>query len=296
MSNIPKRRTDSSEIIPYNYEDYFVFIGVEKLSDHPNMTMFNHWHDDMEIMIPLRGHMMFQVNGETIRLKEGEGVLINSKQIHYAYSEDGTDCELFYLLWHPVLLCCSGGITRKYVNPILQNESLPYLHLMRDVPWKEKILEIAGSLLRHIEKPTAPLLIQSQLYQIWDIIYENCYDEQQPQGPQNQQLSALRDMLMYLDFNYMNKIYLEDIANAGKVSISSCNVIFKKYLREAPIKYLLNYRLMKSCELLTDTDRSVTEIAYDVGFSNLSYYIDAFRKKYDSTPAEYRKKHRSEHS
>lgn len=289
MSNIPKRRADNSEIIPYNYDDYYVFIGVEKLSDHPNKTMFDHWHDDIEIMMPLHGHMMFDINGKTIRLEEGSGVLINSKQIHCAYSSDGTDCDLLYLLWHPVVLCSTGGITRKYVNPILQNESLAYIHLTTDVPWKQAILSFARQMLEHMDEPNAPLLFQSVLHQIWRVVYENCYDASQPKTSLNSQLSALRDMLVYLGLNYMNKIYLEDIANAGKVSISTCNVIFKKYLHEAPIKYLLNYRLMKSCELLSDTEQSITDIAYDVGFANLSYYIDAFHKKYGFTPAEYRR-------
>ena len=83
-----------------------------------------------------------------------------------------------------------------------------------------------------------------------------------------------------------------DIANAGKISISSCNTIYKKYLKESPIKHLLNYRLMKSCELLIENALSVTEIAFDVGFANTSYYIDTFKKRYGCTPNEYRKRNK----
>lgn len=42
MGKLPTMRSDNSEILPYNFKDYFVFIGTEKLSDHPNFCMFNH--------------------------------------------------------------------------------------------------------------------------------------------------------------------------------------------------------------------------------------------------------------
>lgn len=99
-------------------------------------------------------------------------------------------------------------------------------------------------------------------------------------------------MLSYVHEHYPEKISLNDIANAGKISISSCNTIYKKYLKESPIKHLLNYRLMKSCELLIENALSVTEIAFDVGFANTSYYIDTFKKRYGCTPNEYRKRNK----
>ena len=55
---------------------------------------------------------------------------------------------------------------------------------------------------------------------------------------------------------------------------------------------MLNYRLMKSCELLIENALSVTEIAFDVGFANTSYYIDTFKKRYGCTPNEYRKRNK----
>ena len=61
MGKIPAMRADNSEIIPYNFEAYRVFVGTEKMSDHTNMRMFRHWHDDIELDIPLTGNMIFSV-------------------------------------------------------------------------------------------------------------------------------------------------------------------------------------------------------------------------------------------
>ena len=123
-----------------------------------------------------------------------------------------------------------------------------------------------------------------------ETIFDNTAHEKNDTSPVSLQLSILKDMLSYVHEHYPEKISLNDIANAGKISISSCNTIYKKYLKESPIKHLLNYRLMKSCELLIENALSVTEIAFDVGFANTSYYIDTFKKRYGCTPNEYRKR------
>ena len=41
MGKLPTMRSDKSEILPYNFKNYFVFIGTERLSDHPNRCMSN---------------------------------------------------------------------------------------------------------------------------------------------------------------------------------------------------------------------------------------------------------------
>lgn len=295
MATIPIRREDNSEIIPYNFakEDYYVFLGTEKISDHPNNTMLTHWHSDVELMVLLSGHMKCNVGGQVIDLKSGTGVFINSQQIHYCFSANSSDCEFIYLLWHPVLLCATGGLEKAYIDPILKNGEVSYIYLTTEVKWKNDILSATYEALKNIQSPAAPLMLQSILYRIWAILYENIRDNLHKQPVVSSQMSTLKAMLSFIQKNYGSKIYLEDIANAGNVSISYCNSIFKKYLKEAPIKYLLNYRLLKSCELLRGTECSITQITYECGFSNASYYIDAFRKSFNCTPLEFRNKNKA---
>lgn len=292
MATIPIRREDNSEILPYNFEeeDYYVFLGTEKLSDHPNNTMLTHWHTDVELMIPLKGRMKCNVGGQVIDLRPGTGVFINSQQIHYCFPVDKSDCEFIFLLWHPVLLCATGGLEKSYVDPLIKEGTIPCVYLTREVKWKNDILSAAYEALNSLQSEVAPLLLQSILYRIWAILYENMKENFNKKPVISTQMSTLKAMLSFIQKNYSAKIYLEDIAAAGNVSISCCNSIFKKYLKVAPVRHLLDYRLLKSCELLKTTDDSVTQIAYECGFSNASYYIDTFRKSYQCTPSEFRKK------
>lgn len=292
MGKLPTMRSDKSEILPYNFKNYFVFIGTERLSDHPNRCMFNHWHDDLEIVIPLQGHMIYNINGDLIRLEPGKGVFVNSNQIHYGFSSDDSDCVFIYALWHPMLLCATNEIESEYVNPIVKNSSIPYLKLNDQCDWQRSIMADVQSMHGQLSERAAPLMLQSYIYDIWHTIFVNTTQERQRSASASPQLSILKDMLSYIHDGYHEKMTLNEIVDSGNISISNCNVIFKKYLKESPIKYLLNYRLMKSSELLINSAMPITEIAFEVGFSNPSYYIDAFKKAYGYTPNEYRKKNR----
>ena len=95
-------------------------------------------------------------------------------------------------------------------------------------------------------------------------------------------------MITYVQKNYKEKINLADIAQSGAVGKTECCTIFRTYTNLTPILYLNDFRLRKSAELLTKTDMTVSEICYEVGFSNASYFAETFRNTFHCTPKEYR--------
>lgn len=58
-------------------------------------------------------------------------------------------------------------------------------------------------------------------------------------------------------------------------------------------KYLINYRLKKAEQLLVETETSITEIAYSVGFNSCISFIESFKAKNKITPLKYRKMYRN---
>lgn len=101
--------------------------------------------------------------------------------------------------------------------------------------------------------------------------------------------STVWKMLVYIHQNFMNDIKIADIATAANVCRSNCCKLFHNVVKETPNSYLKHYRIMKSCQLLRDTDRSISEIADSCGFQSLSYFISVFRKSMGISPAKYRK-------
>ena len=68
---------------------------------------------------------------------------------------------------------------------------------------------------------------------------------------------------------------------------------FKKYLGCSIIKFITRKKLDKATVLLTTTDYSVESISDMLNFSNVSNFINIFKKRYGLTPAKYRKLHGS---
>lgn len=59
---------DNSEKVQYNTDDFPVYVRRSALSTYPNYTAVSHWHDDIELIAVLSGHMLYNVNGEITRL------------------------------------------------------------------------------------------------------------------------------------------------------------------------------------------------------------------------------------
>ncbi|MFZ0659033.1 MAG: AraC family transcriptional regulator [Candidatus Binataceae bacterium] len=65
--------------------------------------------------------------------------------------------------------------------------------------------------------------------------------------------------------------------------------IFKRETGVTPYRFLVQTRIRNAIEFLRDTSQPVTDIAFDVGFGDLSNFINAFRREVGCSPREYRK-------
>lgn len=97
-------------------------------------------------------------------------------------------------------------------------------------------------------------------------------------------------MIRYIDNNYSLDIKVEDILKIVPLSRRSVEMRFKKATGYTIYQYLLTVRIEHFAYLINTTDRSYVDIAYDVGFRDLSNLSRTFRKFKGCTPLEYRKK------
>ncbi len=87
----------------------------------------------------------------------------------------------------------------------------------------------------------------------------------------------------------LSSIKPEQIARKLNMSYSLFRKTFKEYTGFAPSQYILELKIGSSKEMLSATDRSIKEIAFQLGFDNQDYFSTAFRKKTGMTPIQYRK-------
>lgn len=85
--------------------------------------------------------------------------------------------------------------------------------------------------------------------------------------------------------NYKSGLVKESAEYFG-ISTRHISRIFKENIGVSPQQYIMTKRLLKAKYLLTDTDLSVSEIAYLSGFGSSSRFSDAFKKNYGVTPGK----------
>lgn len=282
---------DESEIVHYNNPNIPVYVKRSRLSQYNNMEGLCHWHEDIEYIRVLTGHMAYYINGEKRIIQENDGILINSRQMHYGFSDDGTDCEFLCVVFRLQLLNNNPEIQEKYIRPIAEHTGLSYVYLQHTNPGEKEILLLFEQINQIYERqePGFELLALGTLTAAWAKLFQLLGTNLlSGHGGIDEDLGIQKEMISFIHENYDARISLEEIAAAGNVCRSKCCKIFRKYLNRTPIEFLNAYRLEVSTRYLVDTPMSITEIALACGFQSPSYYTEIFRKYKGCTPRDYR--------
>lgn len=288
VRDIVTTRSDLSQIFQYNNPLFECFASYAYFPPTMPTRATEHWHEDLEFMYIVQGELNCMVNGHRVFLKEGEGILVNSKRIHSNNSIPGKPCAFYCGITHPTLLSFNKYIEQTYVSPLIGPNSFDYIKLTRE-DWTSEIIDIDLELFENTPEQGQEIAVVSGLYKIFQIITLHMEIPTAKAPKENTfKLETFRSMINYIQTNYAEKISLEDIAAAGNVGKTLCANLFKKYASKTPGEYLIFYRIQRSMILLSDTELTVSEIAYNTGFSSASHYTKTFRELMGCTPLKYR--------
>ena len=246
-----------------------------------------HWHDDLEFIYVLQGTTHYEMADKVVKMTAGEGIFVNSKQLHLIHPDKDEDCLLICLIFHPIILCSTEHITNTYVKPLIENKNIQYVHLKESNEWQKRVLHDIADMEAYLEDENGYLKTMSLIFDIWEQLFKNLVTNESDEEV-SFDLTCMKRMIQYIHKNYMNKISLQKICEAGNVGRSKCNALFEKYYNVSPIEYVKNFRIEQGAKLLTMSDMSVTEIAYETGFTDGSYFSKAFSNKIGISPLKYR--------
>ena len=94
----------------------------------------------------------------------------------------------------------------------------------------------------------------------------------------------------FIERNFDKKITLEDVAGQICLSPKYFSRIFKEIVGQGFNDYRLSIKIAQACELLKNSDYTVTEIADRLGYQNLESFIRMFEKIMKQSPTQYRHK------
>ncbi|KAA3635604.1 MAG: AraC family transcriptional regulator [Bacteroidetes bacterium] len=91
-----------------------------------------------------------------------------------------------------------------------------------------------------------------------------------------------------IESNIFSNISIEELAFICHKSLSSFKREFKKVYHETPARYIKERRLQHAAKLLSTTNHSITDIAFESGFQDTTTFSASFREKFNNSPSGYR--------
>jgi AraC-like DNA-binding protein len=255
-----------------------------------------HWHPVLQITMVEEGSLIFYVGDNQFQLEAGDGMVVNINQMHrYDAGESGL-AKVIQVLFLPEFIATPESRPfHNYVEPFLQNESLPCLVLYHTVDWHQEILQLFhrgfSVELNGEKEPCHEMKVHEYFSAMWRRIFANLGGFSEKEVSKSKLVSQVRvkQMLAYIDKNYKEKITLDDIAGAACISRREALRCFQENLYKTPFAYLMEFRIGKAKNALVLEDGPVVNIALSCGFESASYFNRVFRRYTGMTPREYRK-------
>jgi YesN/AraC family two-component response regulator len=99
----------------------------------------------------------------------------------------------------------------------------------------------------------------------------------------------VRRAVAFIHAHYTESLMRDQIAAHISISADHLTACFRQEMGVTPIAYLNRYRISRARVLLEESSRSITEVALDVGFTDLANFSHAFRREVGTTPNAYRR-------
>ncbi|WP_291574194.1 helix-turn-helix domain-containing protein [Clostridium sp. UBA4548] len=250
-----------------------------------------HWHYAIEIIYVLKGTLEVYINSGKYEIHQGQLEIINVDEVHHLHSNENNKILIFHI---------DPYFFEKYYSDIKNMffyTKSSSLHSQSSEEYDELRTYLSRILCEVVQKQEdydeeIEDLLVKLLYHLINNFNYLIYEKEELKDDANQ-LQRYHSISKYIFNNYNNNITLKDIANNEFLS--------PQYLSHE-IKYATGYsftdlinltRVEESIKLLLDTDKTISEISEEVGFSHTRYFNKNFKLHYKVTPLQFRKKYKT---
>lgn len=240
-----------------------------------------HSHDDVyQISVPLSGQLITDLDQKTLNLKEGEALITNPHSRH-AHQFD-VPSSMFLI-----------GIDRESLNEWNNNhsnEEISFIEQQTISPAavKKQVKQWFDQYLFHSHEDTVIKDIENEAFQFFTSIFKGSHSAEHKQHSLHKSDQSILQVLDFIHTNYHEALYVDTLAAIANQSKYHFIRSFKSYTNLSPHQYVIRTRIERSKELLTNTNRSIWNISYEVGFNNPSQFHRNFVSMVGCTPLQYR--------
>ncbi len=255
---------------------------------HLQHNMELHWHVEFELIRVLEGNLLLTIDEQEQVVPKNSVIFIPAGALHSGIPTD--DCVYECIVFDINMLMNKSESCCKFIKKIIDLELKPRTIFFETY---NDIHKIAWNLFDSLSSKLLgyELVVHGTLYQFFGAIISQGYFSNSPTHSSRdlKRIMQLKQALEFIESSYSSTISLQEISESVQMSPKYFCRFFQEMTHRTPIDYLNNYRIERACYLLLTTNQTITEIAYNTGFNDLSYFIKTFKKYKGTTPKQYLK-------
>ncbi len=252
---------------------------------HPVRTI-----DTFVLMLGERGVAHLYEGDRQFQLREGEALLL-SPFVEQGGTQNSEDVSYYWFHFHPNPLQGQVQTFQDVVFTALDGSvggrgSSLYLPQLFSASVQDKLFILAHQLLHIYESryqtPAGDYLMTSLLLELGEQFAE------QVSRTSSSGSRSFYKLCEWIRVNSHQKISLDDVAQQFSYNKNYLCRMFKQYAGVTVQDYINRIKIQKVKQLLYSSDKSVQELAYQMGFSDAKYMMRLFKQMEKMTPSQFR--------
>lgn len=217
-----------------------------------------------------------EIEGKSYTLKEGQAFLVSLPSNHHYFFPGGSEP------WEYIFLTLYGFEAERAWSYIMKRTG-PILEIPSDSSLIDSIFSIYKETRKgHVKDAYyASALGYRFLMELIRFTKTNTNYDVMP--------ATIKKAIKYMEDHSYKDLSVEEISEEINLSRYYFSKIFKKQLNVTPMQYLTQLRIKKATYLLMQTNKTINEIAMEVGFKNGNYFNKVFKKTLGVSAGEFRK-------
>lgn len=251
----------------------------------------NHDHHFFELAYVTGGEAVHMRNGKQSTLHAGDYFIMDYGNVHrYEQCKSFTLINCLFLpeLIDETLCDC------KSLEVLLQRCLIRYYRMVIGRGWTDRIFHdedgrigqlLSGMVAEYRNQKLGSLeIFRCRLTEILILTLRLLV-----QGDRYPENTLVTELIRYVDLAYQDRLTLQVFCKQKHYSLPYVSRLFKQETGMTFREYLQKVRMEKCCELLSGSDLTITEAARAVGYEDLQFFHDVFRRYLHMTPREYRR-------
>ncbi len=282
-----KHLNPSYEAIKPDIGSSFTFLRFAKNENIKSHVW--HYHPEIELIFLYKGSGKRQIGSNISYFKNGDLILIGSNLPHCGMTNENTNNEYEVVIqFQPDFLGESfwKSPEMEKITALLNKSKAGMVfgeNIKISVQKKIEAMVEASSL----EKLVKLIEILNELANTKD--YEILNAGKYFLDTQVEDNERINLIFNHVKDHFKDQIFLEDAANLANMTVPSFCRYFKKITNKTFTQFVNEYRIIHSLKLLSEQPLSITEVCFESGFNNFSYFNKTFKEYTKKSPSQYRK-------